>query len=91
MRLRNRELVSTGNVVVGRLAQRCELPPGDVVSVTVAGIVPRSKAQVPEAGYRRLCRVDEWEVVLALVCLAPDAEQATPDHSSVTDCSNAAP
>jgi ATP-dependent DNA helicase RecQ len=73
LRLRNRELVGAGNQMVGRLAQRCELPPGDVVAVTVTAIVPRSKAQVPEPEYRRLCRVDEWEVVLALLCIVPDA------------------
>jgi ATP-dependent DNA helicase RecQ len=80
LRLRSRDLVGAGNVVVGRLAQRCELPAGEIVSVTVTAIVPRSKAQVPEATYRRLCRVDEWEVVLAVVCIAParnDAERAT--------------
>jgi ATP-dependent DNA helicase RecQ len=78
LRLRNRELVGAGNVVVGRLAQRCELPSGEVVSVTVTAIVPRSKAQVPDAAYRRLCRVDEWEIVLALVCVAPNGNQAAP-------------
>ncbi|HKU87672.1 MAG TPA: ATP-dependent helicase, partial [Casimicrobiaceae bacterium] len=74
LRLRNRELVGPGNVIVGRLAQRCELPSGEVVAVTVTAIVPRSKAQVPEPEYRRLCRVDEWEVVLALVCIVPDLD-----------------
>lgn len=82
LRLRNRELVGSGNQVVGRLAQRCELPPGDVASVSVTAIVPRSKAQVPEAAYRRLCRVDEWEVVLALVCVIPHAKQAKPVRTS---------
>jgi ATP-dependent DNA helicase RecQ len=78
LRLRNRELVAPGNVVVGRLAQRCELPAGEILSVTVTAIVPRSKAQVPEPEYRRLCRVDEWEIVLALVCVAPRPRSPEP-------------
>jgi ATP-dependent DNA helicase RecQ len=82
LRLRNRDLVGAGKVVVGRLAQRCELPPGEIVSVTVTAIVPRSKAQIPEATYRRLCRVDEWEVVLAVVCIAPHANRAGPVPAS---------
>jgi hypothetical protein len=53
-------LVNGDNVIVGRLAQRCELPAGDVVSVTVTAIVSRSKAQA-EPAYRRLCRVDDWK------------------------------
>jgi ATP-dependent DNA helicase RecQ len=85
LRLRNRELVAPGSSqVVGRLAQRCELPPGDIVSVTVTAIVPRSKAQVPEAAYRRMCRVEEWEIVLALVCIVPDAKKAPTAHASST-------
>ena len=82
LRLLSRELVGPGNQVVGRLAQRCELPPGDVVSVTVTAIVPRSKAQVPEAAYRRLCRVDEWEIVLALVFVVPDSKKARAARAS---------
>ncbi|MCC6193353.1 MAG: hypothetical protein IT518_02700 [Burkholderiales bacterium] len=78
LRLRTRDLVDTGNEVVGRLAQRCELPAGEIVSVTVTAIVPRSKEQVPEAAYRRLLRVDAWEVVLALVCIIPGAATAKP-------------
>ena len=74
LRLRNRELVGPGNQVVGRLAQRSELPPRDIVSVKVTALVPRTKAQVPEPEYRRLCRVDEWETVLAQVCLVPREE-----------------
>lgn len=48
----------------------------------MTAIVPRSKAQVPEATYRRLCRVDEWEVVLALVCIDPHAKQTGPVRAS---------
>ena len=73
LRLRNRELVADGNVVVGRLARSCKVPAGEIVSVTATAIVPRTRAQVPEANYRRLCRVDAWEVVLALVCVASPA------------------
>ncbi|MCC6193346.1 MAG: ATP-binding domain-containing protein, partial [Burkholderiales bacterium] len=78
LRLRNRDLVDAGNQVVGRLAQRCELPAGEIVSVSVTAIVPRSKEQVPEAAYRRLLRVDAWEVVLAQVCIIPGAATAKP-------------
>lgn len=84
LRLRNRELVGPGNQVVGRLAQRCELPAGDIVSVTVTAIVPRAKAQVPEPEYRRMCRVDEWETVLAQVCIAPpETTDETADTGSL--------
>ena len=76
LRLRNRELIGPGNQVVGRLAQRCELPAGEVVSATVTAIVPRSIEQVPEAAYRRLCRVDDWETVLVLVCVIPGETKA---------------
>ncbi|MCC6193350.1 MAG: hypothetical protein IT518_02685 [Burkholderiales bacterium] len=44
----------------------------------MTAIVPRSKEQVPEAAYRRLLRVDTWEVVLALVCIIPGAATAKP-------------
>jgi ATP-dependent DNA helicase RecQ len=77
-RLRSRELVGPGNQVVGRLSQRCGLPPGEIVSVTVTAIVPRSKQQVPEPEFRRMCRVEEWEVVLALVCVIPGGATAGP-------------
>jgi ATP-dependent DNA helicase RecQ len=55
-----------GGVVIGRLARRFSLPPGQVVAVSVDALVRRYKEQsAPE--YADLVKSDRWWVVLATI------------------------
>ncbi len=61
----HRELRTLEGTAVGRLSRRCQLPPGQVESMTVSAIVRRTRKQCQDLEYRKWCKVDVWEVVLA--------------------------
>ncbi len=64
-------LVTSSGIVVGRLAARFNLPPGQVLRVTVAAIVHRTRAQIQDSQWRDAAKVEEWWVVLPEIVLAP--------------------
>jgi ATP-dependent DNA helicase RecQ len=65
LHLRARVLHDSSGVVVGRLAKKFALPPGNVETVRVSAIVHRSEAQTTNPQFRAALKVSKWETVLA--------------------------
>jgi ATP-dependent DNA helicase RecQ len=63
LRLEDRTLLDAEGQAVGKLAKKCELPAGSVLSARVLAVVHRTRAQSPEA-FQSALKVDEWETVL---------------------------
>ena len=70
LRLDDRTLLDANGQAVGKLAKKCQLPAGKVVSVRVLAIVRRTRAQ-SAADYQEALKVDGWEVVVPEVVVAP--------------------
>jgi ATP-dependent DNA helicase RecQ len=70
LRLDDRTLFDAEGQAVGRLAKKCQLPAGRVVSVRVLAIVGRTRAQ-SAAEYQEAVKVEGWEVVVPEVVVAP--------------------
>ncbi len=69
VRANERELLDGNGVVVARLAKSFELPAENIAWIRVSAIVRRSKATIDEPKFRAMCRVEEWETVLATLCI----------------------
>ena len=63
LRLEDRTLLDANGRPLGKLAKKCELPAGTLLSARVLAIVRRTRAQSPEA-FQALLQVEEWEAVL---------------------------
>jgi ATP-dependent DNA helicase RecQ len=70
LRLKDGTLLDANGHVVGKLAKKCQLPAGKVVSVRVLAIVRRTRAQSP-ASFQDGLKVDDWEVVVPEVVISP--------------------
>jgi ATP-dependent DNA helicase RecQ len=70
LRLDERTLLDAKGQAIGKLAKKCQVPAGKVVSVRVLAIVRRTRTQ-SSAEYQDALKVDEWEVVLPEVVVAP--------------------
>ena len=70
LHLDDRTLFDTKGRSVGKLAKKCQLPVGNVMSVRVLAMVRRTRAQSP-ADYQNALKVDSWEVVLPEVVITP--------------------
>jgi ATP-dependent DNA helicase RecQ len=69
LRLDDRTLLDANGQAVGRLAKKCNLPVGRVVSVRVLAIVGRTRVQ-SAAEFQEGLKVDGWEVVVPEVVVA---------------------
>ncbi len=76
VRTNERELLDADGVVVGRLAKSFELPAGNIQWIRVSAIVCRVKAHIDDPKFRAMCRVDEWETVLGMLCIESREPQA---------------
>ena len=74
LRLRpvTRELLNERGEIVGKLSKAFALPEGVIDWVRVTAIVHRTREQVPEPNYRAMCKVEEWETVLAALAIVPE-------------------
>jgi hypothetical protein len=70
LRLDDRTLIDAKGRAVGKLDKKCQLPAGRVMSVRVLAIVRRTRAQ-SAAKYQDALELDEWEVVVPEVVIAP--------------------
>jgi ATP-dependent DNA helicase RecQ len=70
LRLDDRTLLDASGEAIGKLARKCQLPAGNVVSARVLAIVRRTRAQ-SSADYQDALKVDGWEVVLPELVIAP--------------------
>ena len=59
------------------------LPEGVIDWVRVTAIVHRTKEQVPEPNYRAMCKVEEWETVLAALAIVPEGVARMIDRERV--------
>jgi ATP-dependent DNA helicase RecQ len=62
-------------LIVGRLAQKFEMPSGDIEDVRISAIVHRSKRQCRGTEWESRCQVDNWEVVLCQISIRPERTQ----------------
>jgi hypothetical protein len=70
LRLDDRTLLDAKGRPVGKLAKKCQLPSGKVARVRVLAIVRRTRAQ-SSVDYQEGLKVDEWEVVVPELVVAP--------------------
>ena len=71
LQFQNREFKDANGQTVGKLAKKCELPKGSVLSARVVAVVRRTRSQSPEA-FQAGLKVEEWETVLAELVIQPD-------------------
>jgi hypothetical protein len=72
LQLHNRAFKDAKGQTVAKLAKKCELPKGSVLTARVVAVVRRKRGQSPEA-FRAGLKVAEWETVLAELVIQPDA------------------
>ena len=70
LRLAARTLLDGNGQAVGKLANKCQLPAGNVISARVLAIVSRTRVQAPPA-FQGALKVERWEVVVPEVIIAP--------------------